>query len=74
MQRKLTITVDADVYEGLHRVIGRRRISRFLTELARPHVVEALEASYRALAEDEEQEQEAMEWCEGMIGDVSFEE
>ena len=38
MQKKLTITVDADVYEGLHSVIGRRKISRFLTDLARPHV------------------------------------
>ena len=29
MAKKLTITVDADVYDGLHSVIGRRRISRF---------------------------------------------
>jgi hypothetical protein len=36
--KKLTITVDDDVYEGLHRVIGGRRISRFLNALARPHV------------------------------------
>jgi hypothetical protein len=28
MQKKLTITVDAEVYNGLHRVIDRRRISR----------------------------------------------
>ena len=38
MSKKLTITVDKDVYEGLHRVIGRRRLSRFLNDLARPHV------------------------------------
>jgi hypothetical protein len=36
MLKKLTITVDADVYDGLHSVIGRRRISRFLNDLARP--------------------------------------
>jgi hypothetical protein len=30
MPKKLTITVDAEVYDGLHSVIGRRRISRFL--------------------------------------------
>jgi hypothetical protein len=36
--KKLTITVDNDVYEGLRRVIGARRISRFLNDLARPHV------------------------------------
>jgi len=36
MQKKFTITVDAEVYEGLHAVVGRRRISRFLNNLARP--------------------------------------
>ena len=36
MSEKLTITVDAEVYDGLHSVIGRRRISRFLNDLARP--------------------------------------
>jgi len=35
MQKKLTITVDEALYEGLHRVIGRRNISRFLEGLAR---------------------------------------
>jgi predicted CopG family antitoxin len=34
MSKKLTITVDDDVYEGLHSVVGRRRISRFLNDLA----------------------------------------
>ena len=71
MRRKLTITVDEAVYDGLHRVVGRRRISHFLTELARPHVVhDDLEAGYRAMAADEERAQ-AAEW--GMIGDVADE-
>ena len=39
MRRKLTITVEAEVYDGFHSVIGRRRTSRFLNDLARPHVV-----------------------------------
>lgn len=39
MPKKLTITVDADVYAGLHTVVGRRRISRVLNDLARPIVV-----------------------------------
>lgn len=54
MQKKLTITVHEDVYADLHRVIGRRRISRFLEYLARPYVVKKdLEATYRAMAADE---------------------
>jgi predicted CopG family antitoxin len=39
MKRKLTITVSEAVYEGLHRTIGRRRISQFIEKLARPHVL-----------------------------------
>jgi hypothetical protein len=72
MAKKLTITVDDEVYEGLHAKIGRRRISRFLNDLARPHVAEQdLEAGYRAMAADEEYEREAMEWIEGVVGDVA---
>lgn len=72
MQRKLTITVDEAVYEGLHRHIGRRRISRFLADLARPHVVRTdLERAYAEMAADEECEREAEEWVEGLIGDVA---
>jgi hypothetical protein len=53
MPKKLTITVDAEVYDGLHSVIGRRRISRFLNDLARPHVVgQNLSAGYAAMAAD----------------------
>jgi predicted CopG family antitoxin len=48
MQRKLTITVDERVYEGLYAVVGRRRISRFIQNLVRPHVLfPDLEAAYR---------------------------
>jgi predicted CopG family antitoxin len=72
VRKKLTITVDEVVYEGLHRVVGRRNISRFLTELARPHVVQdALEDSYREMAADEEHEREAMEWIENLVSDVA---
>jgi hypothetical protein len=72
MHKKLTITVDVDVYEGLHTVIGRRRISRFLNDLARPHVLEPdLAAGYAAMAADEAREEEAEAWSEGLIGDVA---
>jgi predicted CopG family antitoxin len=73
-RRKLTITVEDAVYKGLKRVIGPRHISRFLNDLARPHVVrESLEEAYRAMAADEELEAEAREWVEGLIGDVADE-
>ncbi len=72
MRKKLTITVDERVYAGLHRVIGRRRISRFIEELVRPHVVaEPMEAEYAQMARDEEREADALEWAESTIEDVA---
>ena len=71
MNRKLTITISAAVYEGLHRIIGRRRISQFIEKLARPHVIPRdIEASYREMAADEAREHEALEWSEGVIADA----
>ena len=75
MQRKLTITVSEAVYEGLHRTVGRRRISQFIERLVRPHVVpEDIEAAYREMAADQTREPEALEWSEGLIGDSSLAE
>jgi predicted CopG family antitoxin len=74
VRRKLTITVDEQVYEGLHEIVGRHRISRFIEELVRQHVVAAdLDAAYRAMAQDEEREAEALEWGEATVRDVSDE-
>jgi hypothetical protein len=72
MQKKLTITLDERAYDGLHRVVGRRRISRFLETLARPHVTgKNLEAAYRQMAREEAREAEALEWAEATVGDVA---
>jgi hypothetical protein len=58
----------------LHAVIGRRRISRFLNNLARPHVIPRdLVEGYRAMAADEERQREATEWTENIVGDVADE-
>ena len=74
MQKKLTITVDAEVYDGLHCVIGRRRISRFLNDLARPHVVgQALSSGYAEMAADEAREAEAEVWSEALLHDIADE-
>lgn len=74
MQRKLTITVDERVYAGLRRVVGRRRISRFIESLVRPHVMgKDLEVAYRQMAQEEAREAEALEWAEATLGDVADE-
>ena len=65
MQKKLTITVDEEVYEGLHKIIGPRKISRFIQELVRPHVVRPnLESAYADMAKDKRREKEALDWAE----------
>ena len=116
MHKRLTISLDEQVYEGLYSVVGRGNISRFIENLVRPHVVPTdvaemaesyrqkaeeearlddamrgdedrdkwdvtkhdlseaeLEAGYRAMAADEEQEMEALEWVEGTLLDMNDE-
>ena len=74
VRKKLTITVEDAVYRGLHKIVGRRNISRFLNDLARPHVVrDNLDEGYRAMAADEKREAAADEWSEGLAGDVADE-
>lgn len=69
MQKKLTITLDKRVYEGLHKVVGRRRISRFVESLVRPHVIcKDLKAAYRRMAQAE-----ALEWAEASTADLDLE-
>ena len=70
MQRKLTITMDEAVYEGLERIVGHGRISCFIEDLVRPHVMgEHQEEGYRAMAADAGHEREASEWIHGLAGD-----
>ena len=70
MAKKLTITLDDSVYDGLYRVVGPRRISRFIERLVRPHVLD-LDVAYAAMAEDAEREADAEAWTEALVGDVA---
>jgi predicted CopG family antitoxin len=74
MQKKLTITVDEEVYEGLHERIGRRKISKFVQELVRPYVVRPnLESAYAEMAKDRKREKAAAEWAEITFKDLAHE-
>jgi predicted CopG family antitoxin len=74
MQKKLTITVDEEVYAGLHKVIGPRKISRFVQEIVRPYVVRPdYESAYAEMAKDKKREKEALEWAEINIKDMDHE-
>ena len=74
MQKKLTITIDEEVYNGLHKTIGPGKISRFVQDIVRPHVVRPnLEAAYAEMAKDKKREKEAAEWAEITFKDVTHE-
>ena len=72
MHKRMSITLDEDVYEGLYRHIGKRRMSQFIEDLVRPYVVDtALDEGYRAMAADKLRETEAAGWCDGLAGDMA---
>ena len=74
MQKKLTITVDEEVYEGLYKTVGPRKISKFVQELVKPHVVRPnLESAYAEMAKDKKREKQATEWAEATFKDINDE-
>ncbi len=71
MLKKITITMDGNVYQGLCRVAGRRKISKFIESLVRPYVQEdEISEGYRQMAADRKRESEAIEWIEGTATDI----
>jgi len=75
MYKKLTISMEPQVYEGLKRVIGAGRISAFLNEIAKPFVdKKSIGAAYQEMAADESREKEAGEWVENLASGVKDEE
>ena len=74
MHKKMTISLDELVYDGLYRTIGKRRMSQFIEDLLRPHVLDnTLDAGYRDRAADGEREAEAIAWCNKLAGDITDE-
>lgn len=74
MHKRMTITLDEAVYEGLYRTVGKRRMSQFIEDLLRPHVLDtSLDDGYKAMAADEKREAEAAEWCNALARDMNDE-
>ncbi len=70
MNKKLTISIDEQVYNGLYAVVGERKISHFIEELVRPHVLRSeLAAAYHEMAHEGDRDDHALEWSEGLVGD-----
>ena len=69
-KKKVTLMLDEQVYDALRAKVGGRGIGAYLSQLARPYVVENdIEAGYKAMAEDEAYETEAREWIEGTLSE-----
>ncbi len=71
--KKLTILVEADVYRALQRRVGRGNIGRFLSDVARPHLISnttTLREGYAQMAADRVREREAQQWSEGLLHDI----
>lgn len=74
MHKRMTITLDEAVYEGLYRTVGKRRMSQFIEDLVRPHVMDtSLDDGYRAMAADKGRETEAREWSNALARDMADE-
>jgi hypothetical protein len=74
MHKKMTITLDEAVYDGLWRTVGKRKMSQFIEDLLRPHVLgNSLDDGYKAMAQDQERETEAMEWTNSLAKDMTNE-
>jgi predicted CopG family antitoxin len=70
MHKRMTITLEEAVYDGLYRTVGKRKMSQFIEDLVQPHVSGgALDAGYRDMAADTQREAEASEWINALIGD-----
>ena len=63
MQKKLTLSIDAEIYEALHKPGGKRKIGRFIENLVRPHLasLEVFGAADQPVS-DEEPESVVLPW------------
>jgi hypothetical protein len=57
-----------EVYDGLYKTVGKRKISQFIEDLIRPLVLDtSLDSGYAAMATDTEREAESMEWSNAIL-------
>ena len=74
MHKRITITLDEAVYDGLHRTVAKRKMSQFIEDLLKPLVLDtSLDEGYKAMASDTLREAQAAEWCNALSGDAAHE-
>lgn len=62
MQKKLTLSINAEIYEALHKMAGKRKIGRFIESLVRPYI-ESFDTAKERSPQDEEQESAVLPWA-----------
>jgi hypothetical protein len=74
MHKRMTITLDEAVYDGLYRTVPKRQMSQFIEDLLKPLVLDSsLDGGYRAMAADKQREAQAADWCNALSGDMANE-
>ena len=63
MQKKLTLSINAEIYEALHKMAGKRKIGRFIENLVRPYIASP-EGLRNRIAPDEVQSSAILPWPE----------
>ena len=79
MLRELTLNVEETLYNTLMSMVEKQTIGDLLTEFVQTrfshqtYTQTELEDGYRAMADDQEREREAMEWCSGLMNGIDDE-
>ncbi len=63
MQKKLTLSINAEIYDALHKMAGKRKIGRFIENLVRPYIASS-EGTNERSSQEEEQEPAMLTWGE----------
>jgi len=72
MGKRLTISLNENVYDWLHGVVGRGHISQFIESLVHSYVVtDGLDQAYREMAQDARRESDALAWAEATTIDTA---
>jgi predicted CopG family antitoxin len=61
MQKKLTLSINAEIYEALHKMAGKRKIGRFIENLVRPYIASS-DGLHERTAPEEEPETTILSW------------
>jgi len=69
MQRKVTLSIEEEIYRKLRFLIPKRKMSKFVEEaikekIERLKLEEPIEEGFKMMGKDKEREKEALEWSE----------